>query len=372
MLDTPPHDMTFRTAPAPRRRGFWLMFALIFTICTLAAAYQIYVIASRRAVMVGDGKTVESYRYDLSNFTLPRGPLVAGGLVKDGMPVPTNPRLVDASNQDTYKHPGPRLTTNAIINKFNEDVTKVFSRPVVGSDEIIGVTIHGEHRAYPLRFMRWCEIVNDTLGGVPIAVTYSPLCDGVVVFDRRVDDETVEFGYSGLLYNSNLVLYDKRPNPADQSLWVQLKFQAVSGKAAGTKLTALPIVMMQWKQWAQTHPDTTVFIGDYTDRDRYKRDPYRDYFEKRELTFPVEPLPPAAGPLGLFDRVWAVQRGGKWTMYPAQSVMVTGGRIEWPTPPALDQLADALATDPPTATSGGVARSLWFAWYAMHPGKNDE
>ncbi|QNN23617.1 DUF3179 domain-containing protein [Planctomycetales bacterium ZRK34] len=366
MADTSSHDLTFRSAPAPRRRGFWLMFALIFGICLLAAVYQIYYIASRRAVMIGDGKTVESYQYDLSNFALPRGPLVAGGLVKDGMPVPTNPRLVDESSVATFKHPGPRITTNTIINKFNDDVTKVFSRPVVGSDEIIGVTLNGKHRAYPLRFMRWCEIVNDTLGGVPIAVTYSPLCDAVVVFDRRVNGKTLEFGYSGLLYNSNLVLYDRQPDAADESLWVQLKFEAVSGKAVGQKLTVLPIEMMQWKQWAQAHEDTTVFIGDYTDRDRYKRDPYRDYLEKRELEFPVEPLPSAGGEIELFDRVWAVRRGDTWATYPAQAVMVTGGRIEWPTPPALQQLAEALEPGH-AAEVTGVVRSLWFAWHAMHP-----
>jgi len=345
-----PHNTTYANAAPGRRRGFWLVLALIAGVCLAAGAYQMWHIIALRIEMVGDGKTVASYNYDLSNLTVPRKPLVASGNVKDGMPAATNPVVIGMDNQHLYKQPGQRIVTKPIIDEFQNDATKVFSRPVVNTDEVIGIVVDGQARAYPMRFMRWHEIVNDTVGDTPVAVTYSPLCDAAVVFDRRVGGEVLEFGYSGLLYNSNLVMYDRRKSPADESLWLQLKFEAIAGQAAGRKLTVLPMTMTDWETWAADHPETTVFIGNHFERRRYKRDPYRMYLEDQELRFPVEPMIDGDD---AWEIVWAMRFGDQWKLFDEQ----------------VDSLVGALDDDSAGAGDRPAVRCLRFAWHAMHAGK---
>ena len=114
-------------------------------------------------------------------------------------------------------------------------------RFLVPGDLVIGLSLHGEARAYPLEILALHEVCNDTLGGEPILVTYQPLCDSAVVFERRVDGHTREFGVSGLLYNSNLLMYDRHPEqPQDESLWSQLQFRALAGPAAAQHATLRP------------------------------------------------------------------------------------------------------------------------------------
>ena len=120
----------------------------------------------------------------------------------------------------------------------------------------VTVTLNGESRAYPLLVMQCHEIANDTLGGVPIAVTYNPLCDSVVVFDRRVGDEVLEFGVSGLLYSSNMLMFDRRPDALGESLWCQLLGRAISGPLVDTPLAVLDAAVTDWAGWLADHPGT--------------------------------------------------------------------------------------------------------------------
>jgi hypothetical protein len=203
---------------------------------------------------------------------------------------------------------------------------------VVSDDIVVGVTIGSEARAYPMRYLQWHEVVNDEVAGVPIAVTYNKLSDSVVVFDRRVDGATLTFGYSGLLLNSNLVMYDDQPGARSdgESLWSQLKFEAISGPKAGTKLAVIPMFYGKWSQWIESHPQTMVWAGEKAFKDRYnKRKILPGYYQKGELLFPVKPLPPEGATRKLMDEV---------------------------TIPA----ADAPQSTPLKA------RARYFAWYAFH------
>lgn len=123
-------------------------------------------------------------------------------------------------------------------------------------DREIGLSleIDGSARFYPLRILTAHEIVNDEVVGVPYAVTYCPLCNTAVVFDRRVGERTLRFGVSGLLRNSDLVMWDD----ATVSLWQQIVGEGIVGEFSGTKLTVIPSSMIRWIDFATTHPEGEV------------------------------------------------------------------------------------------------------------------
>ena len=113
-------------------------------------------------------------------------------------------------------------------------------------------------RAYPVQVMTWHEIVNDTVGEVPVAVTYCPLCNSGVAFCRQVGDRLLDFGTSGMLYADNLVMYDRQT----ESLWPQLTGQASVGVLTGTRLESLPVGVAGWDQFRRAHPDALVLSRD--------------------------------------------------------------------------------------------------------------
>jgi len=326
-------DKTQPAADPPRpkgKRSFLIVVSCFAAIFVIAIIVQLSYVRSLSQRIVGDGQTVASYKFDLSNFTGDRELLIASGLPKNGQPA-----MVD-----------PPVLTDEQLAEINENQ---FKRAVVGNDMVVGVEIGGEARAYPIRFMNWHEIVNDTLGGRAIAVTFNPVCRSAVVFDRNQagDDEPAVFGYSGLLYNHNLVMFDRRAEAGSsegESLWSQLKFEAIAGPRVGQRLTLLPCRLMRFSQWQQMHPETTVINGLDRFKKRYKRTPYQDIFRTGEPQFPVEPSPPEDGVLIPGDLIAAFPVDDGWAVLPQ---------------PFLNE---SMLPD-----TGPVIYGRWFAWYAMHP-----
>lgn len=200
--------------------------------------------------------------FDLSFALVPREQILQGGPPRDGIPALTSPEAVSAE-QATFLRP---------------------------DDIVVGVETGGEARAYPLRILMWHEAANDVLGDTPIAVTYCPLCNSAMVFDRRVDGRTLEFGVSGLLYQSNVLLYDRRASGGTESLWNQIQMRAVTGPAAkaGRALKLLPSTMTRWSDWRARHPRTTVLSPRTGFARNYANSPYGPYFASDELMFPVD------------------------------------------------------------------------------------
>ncbi len=230
---------------------------------------------------VGDGRDITTYGFDLSNLATPPGALVATGNPRDFLTPLDAPVIAEGSS----------------IAPRNERERNKYS---VREDRVIGLIVNGEARAYPLPLMNVHEIVHDELGGVPIAVTYSPLCDSAVVFDRRLGGATLSFGVSGLLLNNNLVFYDRATGPAPHtpSLWSQLAMGPIAGPALarGDRLTPLPGVLIStWSSWLFEHPDTTIAMPAETDWRKMKETDYRRYWHAGEPTYPVVALaePPA-------------------------------------------------------------------------------
>jgi len=248
---------------------------------------------------------------------------------------------------------------------------------LVPSDRVVGVELGDEARAYPLRLLRWHEAVNDTIGGRAIAVTYSPLSGGIAVWDRNLDGETLEFGVSGRLLDSNTILYDRRPAGGSSSLWHQLTGQALTGPTAGAQLEPLPASLQTWADWIQIHPETTVMAPDPDSKRLYKRDPYHSYRGSQVLRFPVDPLPPQ-GPLEIKDVVATVgfsggnisfalpyleaavgESHGTWATVHGEDVFLIDFDAEIGTFSITPRDDDVPA--PP------VRFGSWFQWYALEP-----
>ena len=248
----------------------------------------------------------------------------------------------------------------------------------VNDDRVLGVVVNGHARAYPLRILNAHEVVNDELGGEPVLVTYSGLCDSALVFRRRVAGEVRRFGVSGLLLNSNLVLYDRdAPEP---SLWSQLGAGAIAGPLAGTALELLPgAAITTWASWLSMHPETTLAMGEPPSKRRYDMISYSRYFLEREPRFPVDPLPSEASllesGLHLKSPIVAVRLRDRWMAVPIQSLVDALGR-DGRGEILLDGIAcRAQVTANPAGAiiedaDGGMLPTtpcLWFAWHAFHP-----
>ena len=236
------------------------------------------------------GKVVSNgSQIGLPKNIVPLNEIVSGGPPQDGIPSIDNPKFVSVSEAD----------------KFLQD-----------ADQVVGLNVNGDIRAYPLQILVWHEIVNDNVGGTPVAVTYCPLCFTNQVFNRTVDGQTVEFGTSGKLYNSNLVMYDRNSN----SLWSQALGQAIVGKQAGLKLDRIPFDVAFWREWKQLYPDTNVLSRDTGSNRPYGADPYGSYYSNNDLFFPVSNKDDR---LELKEIIVGLENGGQFKAYKLQQIQDT-------------------------------------------------
>ena len=275
--------------------------------------------------------------FNVDNLTVPRHEIAFGGPAKDDIPSLTNPEVVSVDSADHLR----------------------------GRDRVIGVSLGGQNRAYPVRALMYHEVVNDEVGGVPIAVVYCPLCDSVTVVDRRLDDRIYTFGVSGLLYNSNVLLFDR----VDEALWSQLGFMAVSGPNAGRSLRHLPWELTTLAEWRRDRPRSTVMTFNTGYQRRYDRMPYGDYFETDRLMFPVSRQDTR---LPGKTRVVGVRLGDAVRAYPADEIRRAADGLVRDTiggetivlRAAPDGESVQVVEVPAEAQ---VAHTFWFAWAAFHP-----
>ena len=190
------------------------------------------------------------------------------------------------------------------------------------SDPVIGIELNGDARAYPIRIIAWHEMVNDTIGGVPVSLAYCTLCGSPILFDGRVGGEVYRFGTSGLLYRSNKLMYDRNT----RTLWNQFSGRPAWGPLVGQdiRLKVLPVVVTTWGDWHTRHPDTTVLsINTGFARDYGPGVAYKDYNSSPNTWFNV---PISDDRLGAKDNVYVVRVDEALTAYPidllAQRVLV--------------------------------------------------
>ena len=141
------------------------------------------------------------------------------------------------------------------------------------NEPVLALEIDGDARAYPVQILTWHEIVNDTVGGVPVAVSYCPLCNSAVAYDRRLDDRVLDFGTSGLLYNSALVMYDRQT----ETLWSHFTGEGIIGELTGVDLDVFPLATVAWQTFREANPDGLVLSRDTGFSRDYGRNPYPGY-----------------------------------------------------------------------------------------------
>ena len=219
-------------------------------------------------------------------------------------------------------------------------------------------------RMYPLDILVWHEIVNDTVAGEAVLITYCPLCGSAIAFKREIDGQAVEFGTSGKLYNSNLVMYDR----LTETYWTQIGGKAIVGKLTGMELKPVSIDTVSWGAWKVLHPDAEVLSRVTGHSRRYGTDPYGNYYSESYLMFPVEREDNRLHPK---EVIYGIELNGQYKAYPASEVG-SSGRIE----DELGGVAIVIMDDgwgavkitrADTGEEVVKERDFWFAWAAFHP-----
>lgn len=233
---------------------------LLLSACTTPAAPSDAPSTPGRAAGAAEG--VPSALDNMQDPSFP-GPLIDLGEVLSGGPPPDGIPAID----DPSFQPADEVDWLA------------------ANEPILSLTVGGETRGYPIQVMTWHEIVNDTVGGIPVAVTYCPLCNSGVAFEREAAGRVLSFGTSGMLHADNLVMYDRQT----ESLWPQLTGSASNGFLTGTQLTAIPMGAVGWEDFRTAHPDALVLTRDTGFARPYGDNPYDGYDQPG--TSPIFPLP---------------------------------------------------------------------------------
>jgi len=229
---------------------------------------------------------------------------------------------------------------------------------------ILVLEYQGACRAYPLQILVWHEIVNDAIAGDPLLITYCPLCASSAVYLRTVNGQVFEFGTSGKLYNSNLVMYDR----ATGTYWSQLDGLALAGDLADQTLVRISSDIVRWGDWKMTQPDADVLSRETGfDRD-YTQNPYEEYLGDNAVCFPLSDrddcLPSKTPVFGVHVAETSVAVSED-TLIARGSVelRIAGERIRF----ARLRSGAVQVTNLDTGEALIATRAFWFAWYAFHP-----
>jgi len=265
------------------------------------------------------------------------GKILSGGPPKDGIPSIDNPRFVPLSAADRW---------------------------IEDNELVLAIIYKGVKRVYPLQILVWHEIVNDTIAGDPILITYCPLCGSGIAYRRSFDGEAVEFGTTGKLYNSNLVMYDRKTD----TWWTQIDGKAIVGELTGQELTAISVDTVSWREWKKVHPDSEVLSRDTGFSRNYGRDPYGSYYEDSYLMFPVEHDDQRIHPKTV---IFGIEVKGVYKAYKEQDLTQKGTFEDSVAGVTVRISRDAAGIVTFTELGSGreivKERDFWFAWYAFHP-----
>jgi hypothetical protein len=234
----------------------------------------------------------------------------------------------------------------------------------IGRDtEVVGIVVGGEARAYPIRMLDFHQIVNDTIAGVPVVVTYDPLAGTPAAYRRSVGGKTLTFGVSGLIHNHNFLLFDRETD----SLWSQFQGKAIAGARAGQALERIVVRQETAGRWIQRHADTRFLRPPMPEKIHYRLSPYAAYWIENKTIFPVAAQDETYHAKEL---VLGIVAGETTRAYLGSEVTRAGGRLE-------DRVGDRkiqVFYDSETGTFGweaddGIAvfEAYWLAWKAFHP-----
>ncbi len=275
--------------------------------------------------------------FDFTKHSIPTSEIRSGGPPKDGIPALLKPKFVSVKEAGFVKD----------------------------KDRVLGIFLNGVAKTYPIKIMNWHEIVNDMVGGKPVMVSYCPLCGTGMAFDPVINGKKHIFGVSGLLYKSDVLMYDHQT----ESLWSQIKQEAVTGKLTGTRMKLLVLNHTTWGSWRKEHPKTLVLSTDTGYRRDYFRDPYASYERTDQLMFSVgkvdQRFPPKSWVLG-------VERNGTTKAYPFSELKNAPRtftdkigseeiKIVYEPDYRTTRVFNKAGEEIPTVIA------YWFAWSVFHP-----
>lgn len=221
---------------------------------------------------------------DFSIHTIPYTEVLSGGPPKDGIPAVDNPIFTSVDEAD----------------QFLEDL-----------EPVIFFQIGDEARAYPLQILTWHEIVNDVVDGLPVTVTFCPLCNTAIAFDRNFDGQVLDFGTTGRLRFSNLIMYDRQT----ETWWQQATGEGVAGEYTGQQLTFLPASIIGWGEFKGNFPEGQVLSRETGFQREYGRNPYAGYDNINSSPFLFRG-PETPGVLPAMARVLTVDLNSEAVAYP--------------------------------------------------------
>jgi hypothetical protein len=275
------------------------------------------------------------YGFEVTRQQVAREKIIAGGPGRDGIHAIDSPTFAGPEAADAIGSEAP----------------------------VLGVSIDGDARAYLSPILEYHQVVNDSVGGVPIVVTYDPLTGAPLAWKRSVDGRTLRFGVSGLLYNSGFLLYDHET----ESLWSQFDGRAIAGSLAGKTLEPVALRQQDFASWLAREPKTRILIPPEPNLYDYNESAYAAYAEKDGGPFPVEARDRR---FHAKELVVGVVANGKARAYLASLVSANGGRAEDEVEGnkilvRYDKERGVFAWDVPAGVT--VTESYWFAWKAFHP-----
>jgi len=272
--------------------------------------------------------------FDVSDSLVPVEQIQAGGPLKDGIPSIDRPLFVPADI--------------AFANKPDE--------------RVLGIYLNGIARAYPISILDWHEVVNDNFDGQPVVVSYCPLCGTGMAFRSDVDRG---FGVSGLLFNSDMLLYDRKTD----SLWSQIMATAISGPRKGDKLAAIPLEHTDWQSWKRQYPKTVILSRDTGFSRDYDQSPYLGYGLNERLFFPTANQDQRYANK---ENVIALKLGGAEKVWPFSELKKVGSPVtdsvgDQQLQVFYDAVADRAWITDETGKLLPAVRGYWFAWMAFYP-----
>ncbi|MDR9415108.1 MAG: DUF3179 domain-containing protein [Gracilimonas sp.] len=224
-----------------------------------------------------------NWQTNISKKSIDLNTLKSGGPPKDGIPSINEPKFVTIDQAKTW------------INQ---------------NEPVIAFQLNNIARAYPLQVLIWHEIVNDQIDEIPILVTFCPLCYSAIVFDRRIEGETLEFGVSGFLRHSDMIMFDRKT----ESFWQQFTGEAVVGDYTGTRLKILPSQIMSFNQFRAIHPDGKVLSKETGHQRPYGKNPYVGYDDVNNTPLFIDE--PQDGRLKPMQKVVGIQVKDAQKAYP--------------------------------------------------------
>ncbi|MBI4081606.1 MAG: DUF3179 domain-containing protein [Candidatus Lambdaproteobacteria bacterium] len=231
-------------------------------------------------------------RTDFSRHTVPLAEIISGGPPRDGIPPIDRPRFVSAAEAAHW---------------------------LAGAEPVLVFTQGSDARAYPLQILIWHEIVNDTVGGEPVVVTYCPLCNSALVFERRAAGHLLDFGTTGKLRGSDLVMWDRQT----ESWWQQITGEAIVGRLAGSRLAPRPAPLVAFATFRATYPRGQVLSRETGFQRDYGSNPYVGY-DNQGNTQPFLFLASVDRRLSPMERVVSVELGGMAKAYPYRELARVG------------------------------------------------